>query len=87
MCIFLSVRHSTDHFHSAEYMTEMVAALQILGDVSKSAEVIWVLGSARDIPDLMFCDYGLMKEERDMDRKEVSTNWKPTTNGDGDNQV
>ena len=68
-------------------MTEMVATLQILGDVSKSAEVIWVLGSARDISDLMFCDYGLMKGEREMDRKEVSANWKPTTNGDGDNQV
>lgn len=66
-------------------MTEMVATLQILGDVSKSAEVIWVLGSARDIPDLMLRDYGLMMGERD--RKEVSANWKPTTNGDGDDQL
>lgn len=35
----------THHFHSAEHVTEVVATLQILGNVSKSAEVIWVLGS------------------------------------------
>lgn len=36
-------------------MAEVVPTLQILGDVSKSAEVIWVLGGAGDIPDLMLC--------------------------------
>lgn len=36
----------THHFHSAEDMAEMVAAFQILGDVSKCAEVIRVLSGA-----------------------------------------
>lgn len=58
------VYNLTHHFHSAEDMTEVVAALQILGDVSKSAEVIWVLSSAWDVPDLMLCNYGLMDKDR-----------------------
>lgn len=37
----------------------MVAALQILGDVSESAEVIWILSSAGNVPDLMLRDYSL----------------------------
>lgn len=60
----------TYHFHSTEDMTEMVATLQILGNISKSAEVIWVLSSARNVPDLMLRNYSLM----DRGRKEVLTN-------------
>lgn len=44
-------------------MTEMVSALQILGDVCKRAEVVRVLGGAGDVPDLMLCNYGLMETE------------------------
>lgn len=43
----------THHFHSAKDMAKMVATLQILGNVSKSAEVIWILSSTRNIPDLV----------------------------------
>ena len=32
------------HFYGAEDMTEVVATLQILGDVCKRTKVIWVLG-------------------------------------------
>lgn len=62
-------RRITHHFHSTEDMTEMVATLQILGNISKSAEVIWVLSSARNVPDLMLRNYSLM----DRGRKEVLT--------------
>lgn len=37
----------------------MVATLQILGNVSKSAEVIWILSSTRNIPDLVLRHYSL----------------------------
>lgn len=58
--------HVTHHFHSTEDMTEMMATLQILGDISKSAEVIWVLSSARNVPDLMLRNYSLMDRGRKM---------------------
>lgn len=65
--IFLTLRGwscITHHFHSAEDMTEVVATLQILGNISKSAEVIWVLGGTRDVPDLMLRNYSLMEKGR-----------------------
>lgn len=66
--IFLTLRSNlsciTHHFHSAEDMTEVVATLQILGNISKSAEVIWVLGGTRDVPDLVLRNYSLMEKGR-----------------------
>lgn len=59
----------THHFHSAEHVTKVVAALQILGDVRKSAEVVGVLGRARDVPDLMLRNYGLKEGEGVTDGK------------------
>lgn len=49
-------------------MAEMVAALQILGDVSESAEVIWILSGARNVPDLV------LRNDSLTGRKEVLTN-------------
>lgn len=44
-------------------MAVVVAGLQVLGDVGKCAQVLWVLGCARDITDLMLCDDVLHREE------------------------
>ena len=52
------------HFHGGEDVTEVVATLQILGDVSKSAEVVRVLGGAGDVPDLVLRDDGLMERRK-----------------------
>ncbi|TNN47855.1 hypothetical protein EYF80_041949 [Liparis tanakae] len=43
-------------------VTEVVAAVQILGNVGEGAEVIRVLGGARDVPDLVLRDYRLMEK-------------------------
>lgn len=56
----------THHFHSAEDMAEMVAAFQILGDVSKCAEVIRVLSGAWNVPDLMLSHDGLVGQREEM---------------------
>lgn len=55
--------HFTHHFHSAKDMAKMVATLQILGNVSKSAEVVWILSSTRNIPDLVLRHNGLTGQE------------------------
>lgn len=54
---------STYHIHRAEDVAVMVARLQVLGDVGKGAQVLWVLGRAGNIPDLMLCD-DVLREKR-----------------------
>lgn len=56
----------THHFHSTEDMTEMVATLQILGNISKCTEVIWVLSGARNVPDLVLSHNCLVERGRKM---------------------
>lgn len=58
----------THHFHSAKDMAKMVATLQILGNVSKSAEVIWILSSTRNVPDLV------LRHNRLTDRNQMLSN-------------
>lgn len=41
------------HVHCAEHMAVVVVGLQVLGDVGKCAQILWVLGRTRDVPDLM----------------------------------
>lgn len=43
----------THHIHRAENMAVVVAGLQVLGDVGKGTQVLWVLSSAGDVPDLV----------------------------------
>ena len=62
--IILTLTGCTHHFHCAEDVTEVVSTLQILGNVSKSAEVIRILGGARNVPDLMLRHYSLMEKGR-----------------------
>lgn len=58
----------THHFHSTEDMAEMVAAFQILGNISKCAEVIWVLSGAGNVPDLMLSHYSLVGQREKNER-------------------
>lgn len=44
-------------------MAVVVVGLQVLGDVGKRAQILWVLGRARDVPDFMFCNDVLYLEE------------------------
>lgn len=37
-------------------MAIVVAGLQVLGDVGKGTEVLWVLGGTGNVPDLMLRD-------------------------------
>lgn len=46
-------RQCTHHIHSAEDMAVVMAGLQVLGDVGKRAEILRVLGSTGDVPDLV----------------------------------
>lgn len=70
LCFQLNTREGTGcrgypyHVYGAEHMAVVVAGLQVLGDVGKCAQVLWVLGCARDITDLMLCDDVLHREER-----------------------
>ena len=47
---------STYHIHCAEDVAVMVASLQVLGDVGKGAQVLWVLSRAGNVPDLVLGD-------------------------------
>lgn len=53
-------------------MAVVVTGLQVLGDVGKGAQVLWVLGCARDVPDLMLCNDVLQPEER---RERMTPGW------------
>lgn len=53
----------THHFHSAEDVTEVVATLGILGNVSKRAQVFRLLGGTGNVSDFMLCNYGLLETE------------------------
>lgn len=44
------------HIHGAEDVAVVVTGLQVLGDVRKRAQVLWVLGRARDVTDFVFGD-------------------------------
>lgn len=55
---------STHHIHRAENMAIVVAGLQVLGDVGKGTEVLWVLGRTGNVPDLMLRDDVLPGESR-----------------------
>lgn len=46
-------RQCTHHIHSAEDMAVVMAGLQVLGDVGKRAEILRVLSSTGDVPDLV----------------------------------
>lgn len=52
------------HVYRAEHMAVVVVGLQVLGDVGKCAQVLWVLGCTRNISDLVLCDDVLHREER-----------------------
>lgn len=43
----------THHIHGAEDVAVVVAGLQVLGDVGERAEIIGVLSSAGNVPDLV----------------------------------
>lgn len=43
----------THHVHGAENVAVVVAGLQVLGNVGKCTQVLRVLCSARNVPDLM----------------------------------
>lgn len=47
---------ATYHIHRAEDVAVMVAGLQVLGDVGKGAQVLWVLSRAGNVPDLVLGD-------------------------------
>lgn len=47
------MRQPTHHIHSAEDVAVVVAGLQVLGDVGERAEILGVLSSAGDVPDLV----------------------------------
>lgn len=49
------------HIHCAEDVAVVVAGLQVLGDVRKRAQVLWVLCRTRDVTDFVFCDDVLHK--------------------------
>lgn len=49
----------------------MVATLQILGNVSKSAEVIWILSSTRNIPDLVLCHNSLTDRNQNLSNADL----------------
>lgn len=49
------------HIYCAEDVAVVVTGLQVLGDVRKRAQVLWVLGRTRDVTDFMFCDDVLHK--------------------------
>lgn len=57
------------HIYCAEDVAVVVAGLQVLGDVRKRAQVLWVLGRTRDVTDFMFCDDVLHKWERKLEIK------------------
>lgn len=57
------------HVHCAEHMAVVVARLQVLGDVGECAQVLGVLGCARDVPDLMLCNDVLHHMEQQMRTK------------------
>ena len=50
------------HVHRAEDVAVVSVALQVLGDVSKGAEVVWVLGRTGDVPDLVLRDHALERK-------------------------
>lgn len=64
----LNAREGTEgypyHVDCAEHVAVVVAGLQVLGDIGKRAQVLWVLGCTRDIPNLVLCNDVLHREER-----------------------
>ena len=48
--------HHPYHVYCAEHVAVVVAGLQVLGDVSKRAQVLWVLGCTGNVPDLVLCN-------------------------------
>lgn len=59
-----SKRHSPYYVYCAEDMTVVVTGLQILGDVSKGAQVLRILSCARDVPYLVFRDNVLQRNRQ-----------------------
>lgn len=59
------------HVHSAEDMAVVVAGLQVLGDVSKGAEVFRVLGCTGDVSDFMLSD-DVLGRDRGVQRADLS---------------
>lgn len=57
----LKGRGFSHHIDCAENVAVVVTGLQVLGDVRKRAQVLWVLGRARDVTDFVFCDDVLQK--------------------------
>lgn len=57
-------RWSSYHVYCAEHMAVVVAGLQVLGDVGKCTQILWVLCCTRNISDLMLRNNVLHKEER-----------------------
>lgn len=47
------MQQPTHHIHGAEDVAVVVAGLQVLGDVGEGAEILRVLSSAGDVPDLV----------------------------------
>lgn len=60
-------RFPAHHVHRAEDVAVVVAGLQVLGDVRKRAQVLRVLGRARDVADFVLGDDVLRRSERKLE--------------------